>query len=70
MKNYHSFCLFFGGCCGLRLFVLCCFRLHRPCDWCDWRSICMLDDRLDARCVRRFQTIKADEALERMKLEQ
>ena len=46
------------------------FRLHRPCDWCDWRSICMLDDRLDARCVRRFQTIKADEALERMKLEQ
>jgi len=45
------------------------FRLRRPCAWCDWRAMCLFDDRLDARRVRRFPTIKGDEVLERMKLE-
>jgi hypothetical protein len=29
----------------------------------------MFDDRLDSRCVRRFETMKADEVLERLKLD-
>ena len=45
------------------------FRLRRPCAWCNWRAMCLFDDRLDARRVRRFPTIKGDEVLERMKLE-
>ena len=45
------------------------FRLLDPCAWCDWRPICLFDDRLDARCVRRYKTIRSDEVLKRMKLE-
>ena len=44
-------------------------RQQNPCRYCDWRAVCMFDDRLDGRCVRRFETIKADEVLERLKLE-
>ena len=45
------------------------FRMRRHCEWCDWRPICLFDDRLDAGCVRRFRTIKGYEVLERLKLE-
>ena len=45
------------------------FRNRRPCQYCHWRAICQHDDRLDARRVRRFPTMRSDEALERMKLE-
>ena len=45
------------------------FRQQNPCQYCDWRSICLFDDRLDAGCVRRFRSIKGDEVLEKLKLE-
>ena len=44
-------------------------RQQNPCQYCDWRAVCMFDDRLDSRCVRRFETMKADEVLERLKLD-
>ena len=45
------------------------FRAQRPCQWCDWRAICRFDERLDARCVRRFPSIRGTEVLEKIKLE-
>ena len=45
------------------------FRNRRPCDYCDWRAACLFDDRLDARRVRRFKAMRADEAMARIKLE-
>jgi ATP-dependent helicase/nuclease subunit B len=44
-------------------------RQQNACKYCDWRPICLFDERLDGRCVRRFETIRADEVLERLKLE-
>ena len=46
------------------------FRQQNACQYCDWRSICLFDDRLDGRHARRFETIKADEVLKRLKLNQ
>ena len=46
------------------------FRQQNACQHCDWRSICLFDDRLDGRRARRFETIKADEVLKRLKLNQ
>ena len=45
------------------------FRTQSPCKWCSWRPVCLFDERLDARCVRRFKSIRGDEVLERLKLE-
>ncbi len=45
------------------------FRQHDPCKYCDWRAVCRFDERMDARRVRRFETMKGDEVLERVKLE-
>ena len=45
------------------------FRQQNPCQYCDWRSVCLFDERLDGRCVRRFETMRADEVLARLKLE-
>ena len=46
--------------------------LHRQqsaCQYCDWRAVCLFDERMDARRARRFGSLRADEALTRMKLE-
>ena len=45
------------------------FRQQDPCRWCDWRAVCRFDERMDARRVRRFEPMKGDEVLERVKLE-
>lgn len=45
-------------------------RQQNACQYCDWRAICLFDERLDARRARRFETIKSDEVLERLKLEE
>ena len=45
-------------------------RQKNPCDWCDWRSVCLLDERMDASCLRRFRTLRAEAVMERLKLEQ
>jgi len=44
-------------------------RQQNACQYCDWRIICQYDDRLDGRNARRFETLKADEVLKRLKLE-
>lgn len=46
------------------------FRQRTPCAWCDWRSICLFDNRMDADCVRRFKTLRNEEVFEKLKLEQ
>ena len=46
------------------------FRQQNPCQYCDWRGVCLFDERMDAKCVRRFSTIRGDEVLERLKLEE
>ena len=45
------------------------FRTQSPCKWCSWRPVCLFDERLDVGCVRRFETMRTDEVLERLKLE-
>ena len=44
-------------------------RQQNACQYCDWRPICLFDERLDVGCVRRFETMRTDEVLERLKLE-
>ena len=46
------------------------YRQQNACRYCDWRSVCLFDDRLDRRRARRFETIKSDEVLKRLKLEE
>ena len=46
------------------------FRQQNPCQYCDWRGVCLFDERMDARCVRRFEAMRGDEVLERIKLEE
>lgn len=46
------------------------FRKKSPCANCDLRPGCLIDPRLDAERRRRFKTMKGNEALERMKLEE
>ena len=43
------------------------FRRENPCNYCDWRGVCLYDERLDARRARRFEKMKPDEALLAMK---
>lgn len=45
------------------------FHQHDPCQYCDWRGICRFDERMDAGRVRRFDAMRGDEVLERLKLE-
>ena len=45
------------------------FRQQNPCAYCDWRGVCLFDERMDERRVRRFRPIRGDEVLERLKLE-
>ena len=45
-------------------------RQKNPCKTCDWRGICLFDDRMDASRVRRFPGIRAESVLERLKLEE
>ena len=46
------------------------FRQQNPCQYCDWRGVCLFDERMDARCVRRFEGMRGDEVLEKLKLEE
>ena len=46
------------------------FRQQSACIYCDWREICQFDERMDAPCVRRFDTLRSDEVLKRIKLEE
>ena len=41
-----------------------------PCRYCNYRSVCLFDDRLDAARVRRPKTLSTEEAMLKMKLEQ
>lgn len=43
------------------------FRQRTPCAWCDWHSICLFDSRMDAKCVRRFKTMRGDQVIEELK---
>lgn len=43
------------------------FRQRTPCAWCDWRSVCLFDNRMDAACVRRFKTMKGEAVMEALK---
>jgi len=43
---------------------------HSACQNCDWRSVCQFDERLDAGQVRPFETMRGDEVLKRLKLEE
>lgn len=43
------------------------FRRRMPCTYCDWHSICLFDDRMDAACVRRFKTMKSEAVIEELK---
>lgn len=43
------------------------FRQRTPCAYCDWHSICLFDNRMDAKCVRRFKTMKGDAVIEALK---
>lgn len=45
------------------------FRQHDPCKYCDWRAVCRFDERMDAKRVRRFEAMRGDEVLEKLKLE-
>lgn len=45
-------------------------RQQNACQYCDCRSICQYDDRLDGSRARRFPTLRADEVLTRLKLEE
>lgn len=44
------------------------FKQKNPCQYCDWRGVCLFDERMDAPRARRFDGIKGDEVLERLKL--
>ena len=44
------------------------FRQQNPCQYCDWRGICLYDERMDAACARRFRPMRSDEVLEKLKL--
>ncbi len=41
-----------------------------PCRYCNYRSVCLFDDRLDAARVRRPKALSIEEAMLKMKLEQ
>jgi len=45
------------------------FRQQNPCRYCDWKTICLFEERMNAGCVRRFKPLRSDEVLERLKLE-
>lgn len=45
------------------------FEQSNPCQWCDYRAICLFDDRLDAGRVRKFKNLPPDEVLLMMKQE-
>jgi ATP-dependent helicase/nuclease subunit B len=44
-------------------------RQQNACQYCDWRSICQYDERLDGGSARRFEPMKADEVMKRLKLD-
>ncbi len=46
------------------------FRQENPCRYCSWKGVCLFDERMDARRVRRFKGMRGDEAMEKIKLEE
>ena len=45
-------------------------RQQDPCSWCEWHAVCRFDARMDARRARRFERMRGDEVLEKLKLEE
>jgi ATP-dependent helicase/nuclease subunit B len=45
-------------------------EMSDPCKYCDYKSICQFDDRLDARRIRKFKPIPAEEVLEKLREEE
>jgi len=45
-------------------------ELSDPCKYCDYKSICQFDARLDARRIRKFKPIPAEEVLEKLRDEE
>ena len=43
------------------------FEQSDPCAWCDYRAVCLFDDRLDAGRVRKFKNLPPEEVLLKMK---
>ena len=41
-----------------------------PCKYCDYKSVCLFDDRLDARRIRKYKPIPAEEVLEKLRDEE
>ena len=41
-----------------------------PCKYCDYKSICQFDDRLDAPKIRKYKPLPAEEVLERLREEE
>lgn len=46
------------------------WRQHDPCQYCDWRGICRFDERMDAARIRRFEPMRGEVVLEKLKLEE
>lgn len=46
------------------------FEQSDPCKFCDYKSVCLFDDRLDARRIRKFKPIPAEEVLEMLREEE
>lgn len=40
------------------------FEQSDPCKFCDYKSVCLFDDRLDAKRIRKYKSIPAEEVLE------
>ena len=55
-----------GGVCGVSPVR---YEGIDPCRFCNYRSVCQFDDRLDAQRVRRLPTLSTDEALLGIRLE-
>ena len=46
------------------------FRQQFSCSLCDWRGVCLFDERMDGHRVRRFEDMTGAEVLEKLKLEE
>lgn len=45
------------------------FANRTPCTYCDYRSACLFDEKMDSSCVRRYKNIKWNEVFDRIAVE-